>query len=239
MTQRPPLQPARTCTAGSRPPGRRHAAPRCCFNDHRCIGCVTSHSQSTCTTTMNASTSRLAIEGSLPEHVVLELGTVGHCRRNPPTRARIPHRLRSAPMSLEHTTALVTGGASGMGEATARRLAAEGAHVVDRRPRRGQGRAGRRRARTACSRRPMSPTRTTSTRRGRGRGRARAAAHVHPLRGHRLGRTHDQPRRRRRTTSTRSARSSRSTSSARSTCCGSRRRAWRPNEPDDERRARA
>ena len=32
--------------------------------------------------------------------------------------------------SLENTSALVTGGASGMGEATARRLAAEGAHVV-------------------------------------------------------------------------------------------------------------
>lgn len=33
-------------------------------------------------------------------------------------------------MSLENTSALVTGGASGMGEATARRLASEGAHVV-------------------------------------------------------------------------------------------------------------
>ena len=33
-------------------------------------------------------------------------------------------------MSLEHTSAVVTGGASGMGEATGRRLAAEGAHVV-------------------------------------------------------------------------------------------------------------
>jgi NAD(P)-dependent dehydrogenase (short-subunit alcohol dehydrogenase family) len=33
-------------------------------------------------------------------------------------------------MSLEHTSALVTGGASGMGEATGRRLAAEGAQVV-------------------------------------------------------------------------------------------------------------
>ena len=33
-------------------------------------------------------------------------------------------------MSLENTTALVTGGASGMGEATARRLATAGAHVV-------------------------------------------------------------------------------------------------------------
>jgi NAD(P)-dependent dehydrogenase (short-subunit alcohol dehydrogenase family) len=31
---------------------------------------------------------------------------------------------------LEHTSAIVTGGASGMGEATGRRLAAEGAHVV-------------------------------------------------------------------------------------------------------------
>jgi NAD(P)-dependent dehydrogenase (short-subunit alcohol dehydrogenase family) len=33
-------------------------------------------------------------------------------------------------MSLEHTSAVVTGGASGMGAATAHRLAAEGAHVV-------------------------------------------------------------------------------------------------------------
>ena len=33
-------------------------------------------------------------------------------------------------MSLNNTSALVTGGASGMGEATGRRLAAEGAHVV-------------------------------------------------------------------------------------------------------------
>src|SRR5262245_11791429 len=33
-------------------------------------------------------------------------------------------------MSLQNTSALVTGGASGMGEATARRLAADGATVV-------------------------------------------------------------------------------------------------------------
>jgi NAD(P)-dependent dehydrogenase (short-subunit alcohol dehydrogenase family) len=33
-------------------------------------------------------------------------------------------------MSLDHTSAIVTGGASGMGAATARRLAAGGAHVV-------------------------------------------------------------------------------------------------------------
>ena len=33
-------------------------------------------------------------------------------------------------MTLQHTSALVTGGASGMGEATARRLAAQGAKVV-------------------------------------------------------------------------------------------------------------
>jgi len=33
-------------------------------------------------------------------------------------------------MSLENTSAIVTGGASGMGEATGRRLAAEGVHVV-------------------------------------------------------------------------------------------------------------
>src|SRR5439155_3490689 len=39
--------------------------------------------------------------------------------------------LYAAPaMSLQHSSALVTGGASGMGDATSRRLAAEGAHVV-------------------------------------------------------------------------------------------------------------
>jgi NAD(P)-dependent dehydrogenase (short-subunit alcohol dehydrogenase family) len=43
-------------------------------------------------------------------------------------------------MSLESTTALVTGGASGMGEASARKLAAAGAHVVvlDRDPAKGE-----------------------------------------------------------------------------------------------------
>jgi NAD(P)-dependent dehydrogenase (short-subunit alcohol dehydrogenase family) len=41
-----------------------------------------------------------------------------------------PARLYCAAMSLNNTSALVTGGASGMGEATGRRLAAEGAHVV-------------------------------------------------------------------------------------------------------------
>ena len=35
-----------------------------------------------------------------------------------------------AAMSLDNSSAIVTGGASGMGAATARRLAAEGAHVV-------------------------------------------------------------------------------------------------------------
>jgi NAD(P)-dependent dehydrogenase (short-subunit alcohol dehydrogenase family) len=47
-------------------------------------------------------------------------------------------------MSLQNTSALVTGGASGMGEATARRLAAEGAIVVvlDRDANRGQQVAG-------------------------------------------------------------------------------------------------
>ena len=66
--------------------------------------------------------------------------------------------------------------------------------IVDRDA--GQGRAGRRASIGGTFAQADVTERGRRHGRGRGRGRARAAAHVHPLRGHRLGRAHDQPRRR-------------------------------------------
>jgi quinol monooxygenase YgiN len=65
-------------------------------------------------------------------------GTFGHCHRGPAPRARPgpPHpcgrRAAGALMAidLDDAVALVTGGANGMGAATARRLATRGARVV-------------------------------------------------------------------------------------------------------------
>ena len=57
-----------------------------------------------------------------------------HEKGNPPKALSPAFRLRSshdpADVTRKHRLPLVTGGASGMGEATARRLAADGAHVV-------------------------------------------------------------------------------------------------------------
>ena len=64
--------------------------------------------------------------------------------------------------ALSGSTALVTGGASGMGEATARRLAGGGRDGRDRRPRPGQGRAGRGRARRHVRAGRRHRARTTS-----------------------------------------------------------------------------
>ena len=71
-------------------------------------------------------------------------------------------------MELNGIGALVSGGASGLGAATARELAARGARVADRRPRR---RARRRRSRTSSAA-PLS-LRGRRDRRGAGRGRRR------------------------------------------------------------------
>ena len=54
-------------------------------------------------------------------------------------------------MEIEGAGALVAGGASGLGEATARALAAAGAHGHDRRPQRREGRGAGGRARRAAS----------------------------------------------------------------------------------------
>ena len=193
---------------------------------------VTSHSQSTYQL-MTASTST---RGQLARGVRRH-----HEESNPRIGPRIPscRRVRAAAVgsrampnheSLSGTSALVTGGASGMGEATARRLAAAGATVVivDRDQAKGEQVAAELDGTLRAGRRDQR-----GRRHGRGRGRdARsrrcARASTAPASAGRNARSTGPATRIR---SRRSARSSRSTSSARSTCCGSRRRACRATSP--------
>src|SRR6516162_4718251 len=65
------------------------------------------------------------MSASTSAHETGRVDMSGAVTRKPTGRA--PSRF---PLMLENTTALVTGGASGMGEATARRLADAGATVV-------------------------------------------------------------------------------------------------------------
>ena len=104
----------------------------------------------------------------------MRISVSGWRRRRPtPTAARTRSRRRGArtdrvrPMLIEGARALVCGGASGLGAATARRLHAAGALVTiadvnaERRP--GAGRGARRPRRRSCA--ATSPTRPRSTRR--------------------------------------------------------------------------
>ena len=96
-------------------------------------------------------------------------GMAAECisRRGPATG---PVRICSRAMRLEGSKALVTGGASGIGAAIARRLAAEGAERRDRRPERRRRPRGRRR-----DRRGRGRPRRHRPGLGRSRGRGSAA----------------------------------------------------------------
>ena len=123
--------------------------------------------------------------------------------------ARAPARragwLGFAPMQIEGQLALVAGGASGLGEATAAAPARARRARHDRRPQRGEGLGARRRARRARALRARRRDRADA---GRGGGRRaaaerRRAAHRRLLRRRRLGRE-DRRQARRRTSSSRS-----------------------------------
>ena len=85
----------------------------------------------------------VALAVDVPVHEHQDIATLGEHTRHE-KRQRRGRRLHSPTMSdtlnLTDTTAIITGGASGMGEATARRLAASGATVVilDRDPTKGE-----------------------------------------------------------------------------------------------------
>ena len=168
-----------------------------------------------------------------------EVRRAGGDTRSCGTAAILPERVRLRPFALDcaghvtRTTHLPSSPAArpGMGEATGRAPRGRGrarASIVDRDATKGEAVAADlggtllrgRRHRRRVDARPRSRPRSSSRRCARA-STARASA----------GPSARSTAPATRTTSTGSARSSRSTSSARSTCCGSRRRAWRPTSP--------
>ena len=95
-------------------------------------------------------------------------------------------RVGSAAMRIEGANALVAGGASGLGAATARRLRAARRARHDRRPQRREGRGAGARARRARSSAATSPSPSRS--RPRSPPPRRRPADLRLLRGRRLGR---------------------------------------------------
>ena len=97
-------------------------------------------------------------------------------------------------MDINGASAIVTGGASGIGAAVARQLAAQGAKVVvaDLNPEKGEALAERDRRRLRPGRRDQDRADRGRDRAGRG---ARPGAGAGQLRRHRLGAAHGRPRR--------------------------------------------